>query len=431
MSTLVRDRAATAFLAPLSVCPGKLERTLLVLGFIVLIAARLPDVALHGRVWAEEGIWFMRDAIVLPWPEALLKPVGGYLNLIANLAGIVAVRLVPLEQASRIGSVTGLLFQTLPAILIVSSGLAWLRTRIGLVAALLLIATVPLAEEVWLNSLHPQFHLTLCAALILGMNTAGGWTGRFHLLIILLAALCGPTAWLLLPLFAGRALIDRSGPRAAQAVTLAAGVLVQLVFFFGADQTSRAPFNLSAVVSAFLVKNLLIPGLDFRTAHAMSDALHGMAEARTLPLGIAVAELVFIVVGGVFLWLRCPKSLFWMFAAAVVIAIASYAVARGGTLELVSVGAGSRYAYVPQALFALVLLGLGQTGRGGVSWLVQGGVVWLLVVGISEFHDDSIYHLFSRGPSWTQEIAAWRRDPTHVVRIWPRSWEFDPNPVRR
>jgi hypothetical protein len=198
----------------LAAVPGTTDRVVMILAFMVLIAARLPNVALHGRVWAEEGAVFLRNAAVLQWSQAIFHPVGGYLNLVSNLAGIVAFYMVPLEQVRWVGVVTGLLFQAIPAVLIVSSGFDWIQTRLSLIIALLLIATVPLAEEVWLNSLHPQFHLALCAALLLAMHPVGGWTGRAHNLLVFLGALSGPTTWFLLPLFVARAMIDRSRLRA-------------------------------------------------------------------------------------------------------------------------------------------------------------------------------------------------------------------------
>jgi hypothetical protein len=408
--------------------PGNLERTAMVLVFMVLILARLPSVALHGRVWAEEGALFLRNAIVLPWPQAIFNPVGGYLNIVANLAGIVAARFVQPEQVRFVGVVTGLAFQTLPAILIVSARSDWLQSRASLVAALLLIATVPLAEEVWLNSLHPQFHLTLCVALILGMDPARGWTGRFHLFLILLGALCGPTTWFLLPLFMARAAIDRSGPRAMQTATLAAGVLLQVVFFYSADQTAPAAFNLSATVSAFFCKNVLIPILDYRTANVMGFSLRAMAVARTVPIVLTVAEVGFVILSATLLWLHGMRALFWMFAAAALVAGVTYASARNGAVDMMYLGAGNRYAFVPQVLFALVLLGVAMSGRDRLVWFARGAVIWLLLIGIFEFHDDSIRQGFIVGPAWTAEVAAWRQDPTHVLRIMPDRWVVDLNP---
>jgi hypothetical protein len=408
-------------------CPGSIERTLLIFGFLVLVAVRLPNVVLHGRVWAEEGAVFLRNAMILPWTRAIIYPVGGYVNIIANLAGIVAADIVPLEQVRWVGVTTGVLFQALPAILIVSSRWDWLQSRIGLVIALLLLGTVPLAEEVWLNSLHPQFHLTLCVALILGMDPVRGWVGRFHLLLILLAALCGPTAWFLLPLFAARAFLDRSAPRAIQTAVLAAGVLLQVVFFYHANQTNGLPLNVSAFVSAILVKNLLVPLVDYRTAGAISGALMNMAEAGTIPVAIAVAELLLLCGLALSLWCRGKRAWFWMFMCGVATALPSYAAARGGTVNFLHIGSSNRYAFVSQVLFALILLGVALTGKAGGGRIARFGVLWMLVVGVSEFHDDPVRAYFDRGPLWTAEIAAWRHDPMHVVHIWPDVWTVDLN----
>jgi len=412
---------------PLIGRPSKPERTAMVLVFMVLIAARLPNVMLHGRVWAEEGSVFLQYANILPWSQAIFHPVGGYLNLVANLAGIVAFHMVPLEQVRWVGVATGLLFQAIPAILIVSSSFDWIQTRLNLVVALLLIATAPLVEEVWLNSLHPQFHLTLCAALVLAMDPVRGWNSWFRSMLIFLGALSGPTTWFLLPLFVARAVIDRSWPRAMQAAVLAAGVLLQVVFWFQAGQVNGASFNLSAVIYAFFVHTLLIPWLDYRSADAIAGGLLKLAATGIVPVWLALAEVLFTCLVGVLLWLRGRAACFWMFAAAIVIAVPSYAAARGGTLDLINIGAGGRYAFVPQVLIALVLLGVAVTGKTWIGMSARVGVVWLLVIGIFEFHDDPVHRSYNEGPRWVDEVAAWRQDHTHVLRIWPEGWTVDLN----
>jgi hypothetical protein len=407
----------------LATVPGTTERAFMILAFMVLIAARLPNVVLHGRVWAEEGAVFLRNAAVLPWSQAIFHPVGGYLNLVSNLAGLAAFYTVPLEQVRWVGVVTGLVFQTIPAVLIVSSGFDWLQTRLTLVVALLLIATVPLAEEVWLNSLHPQFHLALCAALILAMAPVAGWTGRAHYLLIFLGALSGPTTWFLLPLFAARAMIDWSAARVVQAGVLAAGVVLQVAFWFSLNQTNGAPFNLSAVICAFFVHTLLIPWVDDQSAGAMAGGLKNFAATGTVPVGLALAEVLITGLVGALLWLRARDACFWMFAAAIIIAISSYAAARGGTLDMIST-VGGRYTFVPHVLTALALLGGAATQKDGVGLSARVAVAWLLAIGISEFPARGG---FVDGPRWTDEVAAWRQDPAHVLRIWPGNWSVDLN----
>lgn len=407
--------------------PRIAERVILVFLFVVLISSRLPNVLLSGRVWAEEGKCFMQDAMVLPWAQALFHSVGGYLNIIANLAGIVAVYGVSLEHARFVGPTVGLLFQSLPAILIVSSKLRWLRGRTALVAALLVVGTVPLAEEVWLNSLHPQFHLALCAALILAMPAVRGWPGRLHLVLVGLAALCGPTAWLLLPLFTARALSDRSRARARQSAVLAACVLIQVIFFHQAGSGGDFAPDIGGVGSIIVVKHLLVPAFDYRTASAISDSLLGMAQNHVVPIAIIAAETTGCAIISMALWLRSPRELFWMFASAVIMAVPSYVAARGGSLMALSITSGNRYAFAPQILLELSVLGVAMTSTETARLLARLGVSWWLVVGIAELRSSPSLGMFADGPSWVEEVAAWRQDHTHIARIWPGPWTVDLN----
>src|SRR5213596_2268483 len=101
------------------------ERVALMLAFAALVALRLPNVW-RGRFWAEEGLAFFVNAAVLSWNQALLATVGGYLNLVANLAGVLAYHLVPLEAAPYVSTGIWLAFQICPAILLVSTEAAWL-----------------------------------------------------------------------------------------------------------------------------------------------------------------------------------------------------------------------------------------------------------------------------------------------------------------
>jgi hypothetical protein len=167
---------------------------LLVALFIVLICARMPDVILHGRFWAEEGRDFFRYAWENPWYRALARPYGGYLNLVANGGTLLAHVLVPLKYAPYVTIAIALFFQACPAIMIITGKAAWLRPRWAVLAALFVLATPPVSEEVWLQTLHSQFHLALCAGIILTMQTeAPFWQRWFR--IALLALERHPNQW--------------------------------------------------------------------------------------------------------------------------------------------------------------------------------------------------------------------------------------------
>ena len=91
------------------------------------------------------------------------------------------------------------------------------------------------------------------------------------------------------------------------------------------------------------------------------------------------------------------------------------------------IGSSNRYAYVSQSMFVLILLGVAVAGSGSARWIAKFGVLWLLVVGIAEFHDDPVRKYFTRGPLWLDEVAAWHRDPNHLIRIWPDGWAINMN----
>ena len=190
---------------------------------------------LEGRFWAEEGAVFFHNASMLPWQGVcLLVSYAGYLNLIANLAGVLARHLTTLRFAPYVSTSLALLIQCLPAALIVTSRVSWLQSRGAVLLALLIILTPPDGQEIWMSSIGSQFVLALAAAIVLGMEARSGAVGVLEIAVVAIAPLSGPASWLLTPLFAMRAAVDRSWSRAFQAAAIVAGVVVQLAFFYTA-----------------------------------------------------------------------------------------------------------------------------------------------------------------------------------------------------
>ncbi len=138
-----------------------LLRPALLLAFVILVCARMPDIVLHGRFWAEEGRYFFHDAASMGWRQALFYPVGGYLNIVANGAGLLAHALVPLRLAPFVTTGVALACQACPLLVLLSARDRWLQSPAVLCAATLLLATPAAVDEVWLNSIHSQFQLGL------------------------------------------------------------------------------------------------------------------------------------------------------------------------------------------------------------------------------------------------------------------------------
>jgi hypothetical protein len=184
---------------------------LIVVVTALLILWKIPAL-LHGRLWAEDGL-FLLDALKLPWWQALVTPHTGYIDVLASGAMVIATRITDLEHVALVSVGIALIVQICPVILLLTSRCDWLRPPWVLAIAVLLVVTPPVAEEVWLSPVTSQYHLILCTCLILAFEVGTGMVGIFQLVLLGIAGLTGPGPALAAPLFIARALLGRSPPR--------------------------------------------------------------------------------------------------------------------------------------------------------------------------------------------------------------------------
>jgi len=403
-----------------TVTDGLLFRLALVLGFALLVCIRLPGPLIHGRLWAEEGVKFYENAATLPWLRALLTSWGGYLNLVANAAPILARHLVRLDYVPWITACIGLIFQCFPAIILAFSRDKWLSPPVVRIAALLLIATAPLTEEVYLQTLHSQFHLALSCALILALEIPGRRLRVFYGAILFLAPLCGPASCLLVPLFCARAVFDRSRARAWQALILGVAATLQFFLFYH-HETSRAggvgPILLLCIV---YLKHIVSPFLGRGIGQQVSVDMRAQIAAHRFPWQPVIVTIVsfFLMVAALFRRRQAASS--WMFLYACLLTpIAYYGALLGGRLLLIQ-GNGTRYTFVPEVLSALALLGVASGHLRPERWIARAMVVWLLLVGFIDVGEPTPF--LNTGPNWLHEVALWRADHTHHIALWPVPW---------
>ncbi len=400
---------------------SRLVAPLLLALFAVLVCARMPEILIKGRFWAEEGRNFLPAALAMPPLAALLHPYGGYLNLVANAAMLAASRLMPLSLAPYLTIAVGLFFQLLPPWLLLTSRDPWLRSARTRAAGVLLLLLIPASEEVWLQTLHCQFELTLACGIILALEPATGPAAAARWAILLLAPLCGPGAISLAPLFLARAAIDRSGARLLQGLVLAGGSAIQLACFtapFAGRQYGLDPLVMLCILS---VRHVTVPFFGLAAAHALTDNIRAALRAGHLPLlGMLPALLMFAPLASAMSREPRATSARWLLAAASLSACASYYGAIDGAARLIHVTCGERYVFVPQALLALAILALAATASRKVACVATVAVIWLIAVGASNFRSTSPE--INDGPSWRAEIRAWQHDPSHVVRLWPQGW---------
>ncbi len=408
----------------------RLTRALVLALFAALVLVRMPEIVLKGRFWAEEGRNFFGNAWVEPPLRALFTSYGGYLNLVANGATLAARDLMPLPLAPYLTIAVALLFQLLPPLLLLVARDAWLASWRVRLAAVLLILLVPGTEEIWLQTLHCQFELTVCCGLLLALEPPTGRAALLALAILALAPLCGPGGIVLVPLFLLRAALDRSPARLWQGLTMAAASAIQLALFVEPFAGRAYHLDLRLLLPVVSVRHLVEPFFGLKVAYRAGADVRRHLAAGHAPLWSILFPFAVFVPAAVAAW-RTPgaASSRWLLAGAAATALAAYYGAIGGLAILIGAQSGERYVFVPQALLGLAILSFAATAAGVPARVAAVATVWLIVVGTGTYV--ATLHDTRNGPAWRDEIRAWRRDPSHVIRLWPEGWTLRLSPDHR
>lgn len=399
---------------------------ILLLAFALLVLFRVPNVFLQGRFFGEEGSYFFAYAWHMDWREALFHPLGGYLNVIASggtlLARVMVTSgLIPLEAAPWVTASIAFAFQMLPAVIIVTARDAWLAPRLAKPAALLLIAAAPMAHEVWLHTLHSQFHLTICVALIVALEIPQSKPLRWlRLFILVLSPLCGPAAIVLLPFLGLKALVERRRDCWTECAALALGAAVQLLGFYYSVNVRGHSFDPAMLAPLLLVRQVVLPLAGPFAAKDAGFAIYsGGASAGLL---IALFVLCAILLGSLLVialrkWREAP---IWLAVPALVIASISYYGAIASPKALLLPLVGERYSFVPNVLIGLSLIALASTAGGRLSRIFAALVAVEVLVAVVFMSGPQAE--MTAGPAWRDEVAKWRADPNYRLQVWPSDW---------
>jgi hypothetical protein len=202
----------------------------LVLSFVVAsvaIFSRDPSLFTHPQFYAEDGRWYAQ-AYNLGWLHSLTLPDAGYLHTQQRLAAGLTLGL-PLRWVPLPMMVVGLLMQALPVPILLSSRCRnWATLPLRLAFAAVYVA-IPNAAEVHVVLTNSQWHLAFVLALLAFAAAPTTWSGRiFDTGILLLGALSGPFALLLIPLVCVFWWFRRQRWSLVVLGLLTAGTLVQL-----------------------------------------------------------------------------------------------------------------------------------------------------------------------------------------------------------
>jgi hypothetical protein len=197
----------------------------------VLLISRDPRVLLQAELWGDDGWSWYPDAYNHGL-ASLLVPVGGYLNSLQRLGGLLG-QFVPLRWVPTLFAAIALAVQVMPPLFMVSSRMA---DVVPSAAYRLLIALVclmlPNIIEPYANLTNSQWHLAVLAFLVLVACPPTGWASRsFDLVVLGVSGPSGPFCSMLLPLAALRFWHNRSRDDGWKLVVLLATLLLQATVY--------------------------------------------------------------------------------------------------------------------------------------------------------------------------------------------------------
>ncbi len=410
----------------------------LFLAAAAVVLLRLPALFSEPRLWAEEGGRYYATAYRYShgpqWYLGLLNVQRGYFALWPNLATTIAANLTSVENAPHVTTWVAFLGQLLPLAII-----AWGKADIWKApwrrfAGVLVYLLIPISGEIWLNTINSQFYFALAAVLALlepiGLTRADRWALRLALAV---AGLTGPATAMIAPLFVVIAVMTRNRERVTQAGILVGCALLQaglLVAYSASDKSIGIRVaEVKAPVLAFVAWTqsigLLVFGWEPMTnlAHWVA-ATYGTGEVSIAVFGIVLA----LVAAALLIWLAADlprEQRVTLVGGYLLLLIFSY---LGGLapdkLNLLAPGNGGRYFWVPNVLLGfLFLANLSARRRTGFKTLMCAGLLSLSLANGAILFSKTI-PFSADWPAWRAEIALWRADPSHRIKIWPAGWEM-------
>lgn len=322
---------------------------LLALGFFAAAASRRPSTLLNAQFWAEDGAVFYAQARDLGFPAALTIPYAGYLLTMPRLVASVSP-FIPLSTVPLMFNLVALLMQALPAIYLASGRMQHLGPLPVRILLAVLYLGVPNVATVQGNLTNAQWHLAILSFLVLvGSSPKSRWAAAFDVTALVLGALTGPFALVLLPVAVIVAWVRRGRWTLVRAGIVSLGV-VTLPFTLATSLRPKAVGGLGASVTAFcqlLTFQVFVP-----VFRGINNSVAFMHPPTLLPLlsyiatAVGILFLIYVVWRGS-LEVRC----FLLFAALLLAAALASPVASAVEPQwtvLQRPGSPPRYWFVPE-----------------------------------------------------------------------------------
>lgn len=406
---------------------------LLLLGGIVAIFLRAPELVLRPRFWAEEATCYFKYAYLESfWRAALMIPMGegGYYSLSANLPSLLASRLLPIEQAPTLTTTFAFLVHLTPIFLIgYGSSLLW-DTPLKKILAVGVYLFAPMhPEEAWMNSINSMSYLGMVSLVILAENTAKLSKMMFSLQLgaLFFNGLSAVYTNFLAPAFLVKWLLFRTRRNFSQLAVVVAASAIQTSVVIAIALSGGMPEKkfgesvhavrvATGIIEQIVLKSFIGPHEAYEWAKRFG--LRELYDKPTIATGTELFVWIPLLAIPSVLLLLSRHPLRWVLLTAFIFeSVLASVGALGG-------GAESRYAMVPQFTLFLLLLSILWSQRS--TW--PGRIVQLVVLTAIPYsfyaaaldrRTFSQFEYHQGAPVWAKQVARWKADPNYPIKIWP------------
>ena len=421
---------------------------------ICVIVLRYPPFLLQPRMWAEESMYyetFFSNPSILDGFDSVVYPA--YYLLISRIAGLLASFVDP-ANAALVTTLCGLIVLLIPLIIIIfGRSMYWSAMHQKIILSAFLIFSCS-TGEIWMNSTNVGFIMSVVTFLILIDENPGNYYKKsLYMLLLFLAILTGPISLLMSPFFLYRFLQKKEPVYLIYCSLFLILGLFQISYFLVSHNleipvgtTNRGIFMQSSIMDSFfywISPNILFPILGYFVSNGFKTlAVLGsqnpeqlISMSQSLPynfseaIGLAVflLPMLVIILGGIVLALYVyffrhsdSNERVYLLILFAYLSILLTVLSLGGQ-------GGIRYSYVTSFILMFFLLQRFALLKSGIERNIIKTIVSLsLLIGVLEYYPrvisfspDFRSSQESEWPNWKNEVAIWKENPSHQVRIWP------------
>ncbi len=417
-------------------------KCMMTLMVIFVAYARLPEVLIEPRFWAEEGAKYFSYAYNHSWLVNLFSPQYGYNTLYNSIATSLAAT-VPLEQAPVVTTYLAFIVQLSVSTLAIWWDIPLLDT-IPKKFAIALFIQILAYPRIWVTTIGVQYWLCILSMLILLYNHHSRDRKIFVLQNCLLAinGLTGILSCLLLPAFAWKSIITKSRRVITQTAILSSCLLVQVAvflrFYLSNDASLNARFgnfDLLYVLSKMIRFLITVPFYErYIFSSPAGEALDiSFRKALSTIIGPAIfspqynyylLEMLLGLLIVCYLFFLTYRKIKQLDTQLLAISILLQLVVS--TYFSVNSSGGPRYTFAPSIMILLMIVSAvnDKTIPKALRYIAIILVTLSLTTSLMHYRGNMMGGVAydASWPRWKDELKAWHINHDYQIRIWPASW---------